>query len=190
MVREASIRAEERCPPCLGAKALLYEDPAFETVPVAIVVRSPAFCPGGALPDRFTAAGAGVSPAISWRGVPPGAASVVLLVEGADSPASAPLVHVLVTGLPPADATVDAGRLGDENGRTHLPGIGLNSLLQRRWLPPAGAPAQGPQRCAFQVFALDCVPALGGVPARPALRAAMDGHVLARGLLLATFERP
>lgn len=190
MAMQASTRTEQRCPPCLGGKALLYEDPAFEHVPTTLVVRSPAFAPGGALPDRFTASGAGVSPALSWRCVPPGAASIVLLVEGADSPASAPLVHVLVTGLPPTDAALDAGMLGDENGRTHLAGIGLNSLLQRRWLPPAGAPAQGPQRCAFQVFALDCVPALGQIPARPALRAAMAGHMVARGLLLASFEHP
>ena len=190
MTREAWTGAGDRCRPCLGPNALLYDDPAFEEVPATIVVTSPAFAPGAMLPGRFIATGAGVSPPMAWHGLPQGTSSVVLLVEGADSPASAPLVHALVTGLPPTQTALVAGMLGDEHGRTHLAGIELNSLLRRCWLPPSAAIAQGPQRCAFQVFALDCRPVLGPIPARPGLRAAMTGHVLARGLLLATFDHP
>lgn len=52
----------------------------------AIKVTSLAFADHAPIPEKYTADGAGVSPYLQWSDVPAATASVVLLVEDADSP--------------------------------------------------------------------------------------------------------
>jgi phosphatidylethanolamine-binding protein (PEBP) family uncharacterized protein len=42
----------------------------------SLTLGSPAFAPGGRLPLRFTADGEGVSPPLTWSGIPEGTASL------------------------------------------------------------------------------------------------------------------
>ena len=88
-----------------GINALLF---AGVNVPAVIEVTSPAFLQGGTIPPLYTADGAGMSPPLTWRGLPADAAALLLVVEDADSPTPRPLVHAIATSLPLAEAGLAA----------------------------------------------------------------------------------
>ncbi|MGH7030877.1 MAG: YbhB/YbcL family Raf kinase inhibitor-like protein [Stellaceae bacterium] len=54
-----------------------------------LVLASPAFAPGGAIPAEYTCSGADISPPLTWSGVPAGAKSLVLVVVDPDAPRGA-----------------------------------------------------------------------------------------------------
>lgn len=161
----------------------------FGDAPGGIAVSSPAFADGAPMPADHTEDGRKLSPPLAWRGVPAGAAEIVVVIEDADSPTPAPLVHTILLGLPGRDGDLAAGELkspGSE-GRTHR--LGKNSYLKAEYLPPDPPRGHGPHRYAVQVFALDAPLTLDAEPGRGALVAAMTGHVVAKGLLIGTYER-
>ena len=65
----------------------------------------------------------------------------------------------------------------------------LPSVMETPPLPPDPPPGHGPHRYCFQVFALDAAPKLHGSPIRTQVAHAMKGHVIAKGLLVGTYER-
>ncbi len=153
-------------------------------------IGSPAFATEGRLPERFTADGAGVSPPLRWGTPPPGTAALALIVEDADAPAPQPLVHAIVWNLPPAagelvEGAIVADGAGPAGGRD----VGRNSYLREGWLPPDPPTGHGTHRYAFQLFALSAGGDPGESPGRSALLAAMEGRVLAAGLLIGTYSR-
>jgi Raf kinase inhibitor-like YbhB/YbcL family protein len=173
-----------------GADKLAIARPELGSAFPALDLTSPAFADGARLPDRFTADGTGVSPPLTWGAAPAGTALFALLVEDADAPAPQPLVHAVVWGI-----AADAGRLeegaivGDGAGSPDRD-VGRNSYLREGWLPPDPPTGHGTHRYVFQLFALG--PDVGGpgeTPGRSAIVEAMAGHVLAAGLLTATYGR-
>lgn len=156
----------------------------------AIDLASPAFANGARLPERFTADGAGVSPPLFWTGVPDGAERLVLIVEDPDAPAPAPLVHAVVWGLPPQDGQLAEGAIvRDGAGSAEGGDVGRNSYLGEGWLPPDPPTGHGPHNYAFQLFALGPGPDVGTNPGRGEVLRAMEGRVLAAGLLTGTYSR-
>ncbi len=154
---------------------------------------SPAFASGGRLPVRFTADGEGLSPPLTWRGVPEGAASLALLVEDADAPLPNPLVHALVFNLPAEAAGLAEGAIiadGPE-GETRNDGsnVGRNSFMFEGWLPPDPPPGHGAHDYVFQLFALSERVDVLSNPGRAELTRALKGRVLAAGLLVGTYSR-
>ena len=63
------------------------------------------------------------------------------------------------------------------------------AALSATYLPPDPPPGRGPHRYAFQVFALDTVPRFESQPGRTQLLDKIKGHVIAKGLLIGTYER-
>ena len=174
-----------------GADKLAVAQPGL-VAPAAIDLTSPAFADGGRLPPRFTADGEGVSPPLVWGAVPADTARLALLVEDADAPTPAPLVHAVVWGLP-----ADAGRLEEgaivadgEHGGADGREVGRNSFRRDGWLPPDPPTGHGEHRYVFQLFALGAGAGdPGHDPGRSALVAAMAGHVLAAGVLVGCYSR-
>ncbi len=162
---------------------------AFADVPDTVVVESPAFADGGAIPADHTADGRGLSPPLRWRNLPDATAAVALLVEDADSPTPQPLVHAIVPDLPGADGALAAGALAGPAGPGGPHALGKNSFLKAEYLPPDPPTGHGPHRYAFQVFALREALPLGAGPGRGALIEALQGRALAKGLLIGTYER-
>lgn len=180
----ASGRRPRRVRP--GLERLSFHCPSLTFAPPLIEVTSPAFADQHAIPVQFTADGEGVSPPLAWAGVPAAARSVAILVEDADSPTPSPFVHAIAWHLSPVLPDLAAGELVD---RGEHPALGKNSCQRAGWLPPAPPLGHGPHRYGFQVFALDDDPDLGDAPGRHTLLQAMRGHVVARGLLVGTYER-
>ncbi len=160
----------------------------FADVPETVAVESSAFRHQGAIPAIHTDDGRKLSPPLTWQNIPVGTVAVALLIEDADSPTPEPLVHAIALGLPPEGALVK-GELKSPGspGKPHL--LGKNSFLKPEYLPPDPPSGHGPHRYAFQVFALDRQPTLDPEPGRSAFVAALKGHVLARGILIGTYER-
>ena len=156
----------------------------------ALAVSSLAFADHAPIPERYTADGEGVSPPLQWTGVPAAAASLLLIVEDADSPTPQPLVHAIVVGLPPGDGALPEAALPSrENDGAGLQ-VGRNSYLQASWLPPDPPPGHGVHRYVFQVFALEAGADFDGEPGREAVLEAIRDHGLASGCLIGTYERP
>lgn len=158
-----------------------------------LVVHSSAFEHLAPIPPAYTADGPGVSPPLDWRAVPAGTASVVLIVEDADSPTPNPLVHAIAVNLPASDDFLPVGALTKAhgaNGATPEVPTGLNSFLMHGWLPPDPPPGHGQHRYAFQVFALAHGPDFSASPGRQELFEAISARAIAAGCLIGTYERP
>ena len=168
--------------------AIVHEDIA--PADLVLELLSPAFANGARLPERFTADGAGVSPPLLWRGVPPGTASLALLVEDADAPLPQPIIHALVWALPAHETGLAEGAIGVEAAeRPDGRDLGRNSYFGDGWLPPDPPPGHGSHDYAFQLFALSETPDIGESPGRSRFVEALAGRVLAAGLLVGTYSR-
>jgi len=161
----------------------------FADVPATITVTSEAFADQGAIPTRFTADGFGVSPPLSWTGVPKHAAAVVLLVEDPDAPAINPLVHLIAWNLLPGDVSLPEGDITGPAGEGSRHDLGTNSFQKDAWLPPDPPTGHGIHHYLFQVYALDRTAPVPASPGRSALVQAIKGHVIAKGLLTGTYAR-
>jgi Raf kinase inhibitor-like YbhB/YbcL family protein len=172
-----------------GFEKVVSERPAFAPVDDGIKLESPAFEDGGSIPPRHTADGEGVSPPLSWSDPPPGAKAFVLLVEDPDAPSPEPLVHLLAWDLPPEMRTLPEGQFASPRHQGLDEVLGKNSYLQAKWLPPDPPTGHGPHLYVFQIYALAERLNFDGHPGRSRVLAAMEGRVLAKGLLVGTYER-
>jgi Raf kinase inhibitor-like YbhB/YbcL family protein len=153
-----------------------------------IEISSPAFAPDSPLRQRFTADGEGVSPPLSWRNVPTAAATLVLIVEDADSPTPEPLVHAIVVDMNPRESELQEGALSGPPETTSEK-LGLNSYLLHGWLPPDPPPGHGVHHYAFQIFALTAGAPLSKSPGRREVVIAIRERAIARGCLIGTYQR-
>lgn len=147
----------------------------------SIVVTSPAFTDGGSLAAAFTGDGAGVAPPITWKNIPDGALSLVLIAEDPDAPFPNPFAHWLVYSLPVTTSSIATSPAGGREGK--------NSMLKTGYAPASPPAGHGMHHYHFQVFALDAVLELGEGAGRSALLEAMRNHVIAWGEIVATYER-
>jgi Raf kinase inhibitor-like YbhB/YbcL family protein len=173
-----NVRAGEHRSPFAGADFAAPDD---------ITVTSTAFGDGSAMPT--TSAGKGVgddtSPQLSWAGMPSQTRQLVLIMDDVDVPLRRPLFHTVAV-MEPGVQNVDAGALRPgAAGMRFIPG----SLRNRGYAGPRPIPGHGPHRYRFLVFALD-QPIPDGVASTKALLKQMAGHVIARGVLTGTYERP
>ena len=186
-----------------GADKLAITDNELTGQNAIIEVTSAAFAYGEPIPARYTADGEGLSPPLEWRCVPTDAETVVMMVEDADSPTPKPLVHAIVWDAPGVDASLPEGALStriavaDESGKSAVgrwqraeDSMGRNSYFEATYLPPDPPPGHGPHRYVFQVFALDRRITFDSPPGRAAIIDAMRDHVIAKGMLIGSYERP
>lgn len=174
-----------------GAQDLAVVHTELTGVNAIIEVSSPAFAYNEPIPARYTADGDGTSPPLDWRGVPLNAEAVALLIEDPDSPTPLPMVHAIAWDLPGSDASLPEGALPNRKQQpdASTQGLGRNSMLSASYLPPDPPRGHGVHRYVFQVFALDIAPRFESPPSRKTLLEKIRGHVIAKGLLIGTYER-
>lgn len=151
----------------------------------SLQVRSDAFAAGGAIPSRYSEYHDGVAPPLAWDPVE-GAATYVILVEDPDAASPKPFVHWVAWNLTEAmtpEGLEESIRLpsGLTQGRTSRGSVG--------WFGPRPPVNDPTHHYHFQVFALD-IP-LDVLPGsdRDTVLAAMQGHVLAKGELVGTYQQ-
>jgi len=151
--------------------------------PMTIDIKSAAFGDVQPIPPRYTADGEGLSPELTWRGVPEQTRCVALIVEDPDAPMPQPLVHAIVPLLP-REGALAAGELGGDGIKT-----GRNSYLQHGYLAPDPPTGHGPHRYVFEMFALSEAPQEVESMGRSEFVDWVRPRVLAKGCLIGTYER-
>jgi len=186
MLEKSHALAHECARPWLDK--LIYSDADLD-VPEIIRVESVAFDDGEAIPPLFAADGEKDSPPLRWRGVPDGALAIVLVVEDPDSPTAEPFVHALAIKAPGQDDDLIPGALTREAAATEGLLLGLNSLNEASWAPPAPPPGDGPHRYVFEIFAIDWRPEFDAAPDKRQILNVLRGHTLAKGCVSGIYER-
>lgn len=149
---------------------------------MSIRVSSPSFDAGGAIPRKHTGEGQDVSPALNWSGLPEGTKEIALICDDPDAPTPNPFVHWVAYKIP-ADST------GVPEGSTRGALEGKNDFGGRGYRGPMPPRGHGVHRYRFKVYALDAgLEAAEGI-SKDQLLAAMEGRVLAEGVLIGTYER-
>ena len=156
---------------------------------MSLTLLSSAFVHDGAMPPSLTCDGTDRSPPLAWTGAPAATKSFALIVDDPDAPdPKAPkrvFVHWLLYNLPPG-----TGALAENAGKTGLPSgtcAGRNDAKDCGYCAPC--PPIGRHRYFFRLYALDSVLPDLHEPSRPALEAAMQGHILESAEVMATYER-
>jgi Raf kinase inhibitor-like YbhB/YbcL family protein len=168
----------------LAVQALSIADASMA---MALTLTSSAFQSGGKIPSKYTCEGEDISPPLAISGVPDGAKSLALIVDDPDAPdPKAPKrvwVHWVVHNLPP-----ETKRLPENAGKGLPKGAvtGTNDQKQNSYHGPC--PPVGRHRYFHKLYALDVT--LPSAPLnKPALEAAMHGHILAQTELLGTYQQ-
>ena len=165
----------------VAAGQLAIASPALKAK-AALEVSSPVLKSGQPIPDAYTNYGANTSPPLAWKGAPSATKSFALLLEDPDAPMASPFVHWVVWNIPASAHGFAAGVVpaGAVQGKM---GAGREAFFGPR--PPPG----GPHHYHFELFALDRMLNLAAGSDANALEAAMAGHVLASGELVATYQK-
>ena len=163
-----------------------------EQVPETIAVSSDAFAEGDTIPVRYTCEGDDVSPPLRWENAPPGTVSFVVIVDDPDAPGRT-FLHWLVYAIPAEAVSLPEGVPPVEEGEDPTAEgqlrQGVNDFGDRGYGGPCPPRRDRPHRYRFQVLAIDEeVGVSNGAPIATVMEA-IEGHVLAKGTLTATFGR-
>lgn len=157
---------------------------------MSITIDSPSFASGGAIPRRYTGDGEDVSPPLEWTGIPEGTRELALIVDDPDAPRAEPWVHWVVYKIP-----ADANGLGEDargGDGAALPGgvlQGRNDFGATGYGGPAPPRGHGTHHYHFTLYALDIPLDVAPGADKAGLLRAIEGHILARGELVGTYER-
>ncbi|MFN7949329.1 MAG: YbhB/YbcL family Raf kinase inhibitor-like protein [Blastocatellia bacterium] len=152
-----------------------------------IQILSNAFAEGASIPVQYTCDGDNISPPLRWGSLPKDSQSLALICEDPDAPSGVfthwlifnlpPLVSSLPEAMPASDTLEETGAV---QGRNDFHEIGYGGPC-----PPPGSP----HRYFFRLFALDTRLQLSAGASKQELERAMQGHVLATGHLMGTYQR-
>lgn len=145
-------------------------------------VSSTAFQHNAPIPRRYTGEGEDISPPISWSGVPPGTKELALICEDPDAPREEPWSHWVVYHIPADRTSLPEGSAGGAME-------GQNDFGRSGYGGPMPPPGHGTHHYHFKVWALDQSPDVGPGATRNRLLRAIQGHVIAQGELVGTYER-
>jgi hypothetical protein len=144
----------------------------------SLLVSSQGFTNNGPIPSEYTCDGRNISPPLSWSQVPATTKSIAVVVDDPDAPRGT-FTHWIVTGIPPKTTSL---------GKQMLP---TGAVAAKNDMGIAGysgpCPPSGRHHYRFRVFALDVrlPPGLS----RDELKNAMEGHVVANGQVVGTYQK-
>ena len=147
---------------------------------------SSAFSEGSAIPKKHTCDDRDASPPLKWSGVPANAKSLALICDDPDAPAGTWVHWVLynipamVTELPEGVPATEVVQGGAKQGLNDFQRLGYGGPC-----PPRGKP----HRYYFKLYALDAELSLKPSATKRDVVNAMQGHILAEGQLMGTYQR-
>jgi Raf kinase inhibitor-like YbhB/YbcL family protein len=158
-----------------------------------ITVTSSAFAHHGTVPEVNTAYGDNVSIDLSWSDLPPGTVQLALVGDDPVVPMPSPFVHWVAYNIPATASGLPAG-MSTEPVVEGMPGLegminGVNGLRRTGYFGPR-PPVDGKLHAYhYRVYALDAALNLEQGLNKEQLLEAIDGHVLATGMLMGHYER-
>lgn len=135
-----------------------------------------------------------MSPPLVWSNLPKGTKELALICDDPDAPRKTPWVHWVIYKIPAKATGLLEGVPREKQLKQPAGAVqGLNSwddnnVGYRGPMPPVG---HGPHHYHFKLYALDA-PLDASVKAgldKDGLLKAMQGHILAQGELIGTYER-
>jgi Raf kinase inhibitor-like YbhB/YbcL family protein len=157
-----------------------------ERNPMSINLTSIAFQDGQPIPIKYTCQGLDVSPPLQWSVAPTTAKGLVLICDDPDAPVGTWVHWVLyhlparATGLPEGVPTTDTLNNGAHQGVNDFKRVGYGGPC-----PPPG----GPHRYFFKLYAVDIDVTLKPRPTKQEVMRAIEGHIVAEGQLMGTYQR-
>jgi Raf kinase inhibitor-like YbhB/YbcL family protein len=170
--------------------------PSNEEVPTMQLTSN--FAKGERIEKRHTGEAEDLSPPLKWSDAPEDTQSFALICDDPDAPspkkpAAKPWVHWVIFNIPASAAQLPEGIsrvaepeqiAGAKQGRNSWQ---QDNLGYRGPMPPPGS---GTHRYFFKLYALNEVLQLeAGTTDKDKLLEAMQGHILAEGQLVGTYER-
>jgi Raf kinase inhibitor-like YbhB/YbcL family protein len=159
----------------------------METMQLSLT--SPEFTDRGRIPRQYTCEGEDVSPPLSWSGAPGETKSFALIIDDPDAPdPAAPRmtwVHWVLYNLPSTVTELPEGVLkealpaGTCEGQNDWKNLGYGGPC-----PPIGS-----HRYFHKLYALGVVLPELGASTKGELEEAMQGHILAKAVLIGTYEK-
>lgn len=151
-----------------------------ETLHAKMILTSPAFMDGSAIPKKFTCDGGDMNPELHIQNVPVGTKSLALIVDDPDAP-SGNFVHWVVFNISPDIAVIK------EESTPAGAREGVNSAGKIGYMGPC--PPSGTHRYRFNLFALDArVPFSDGVSLGE-IEKEMEHHVIEKTVLVGAYSR-
>jgi Raf kinase inhibitor-like YbhB/YbcL family protein len=162
------------------------DNPSTKGVAMKIQISSTAFSDGQPIPTKFTCDGSDVSPALAWSGAPAGTKSFALIADDPDAPVGT-WVHWVIYDLPAGTGSLPEGVAKSQiiSGNVKQ---GLNDFKRIGYGGPCPPPGK-PHRYFFKLYALDTMLDLKPGATKADLLNSMEGHVLAQGQLMGTYQR-
>lgn len=157
---------------------------------MSIQLTSTALAAGQPIPTQYTGDGRDISPPLAWSGLPDETRELALICDDPDAPRAKPWVHWVIYKLPPDLSGLPEGVPTQAVLATPVAALqGKNDWGTIGYRGPAPPRGHGVHHYHFKLYALDAP--LDTPPGLSAdeLTAAMAGHILASGKLVATYER-
>ncbi len=166
-----------------------HADQAYHSaLPKTVSLQSISFTPGGDIPTSYTCKGEGVSPELSWEGVPHNARAYVLIATDWDGPSPrlrlGNFTHWILFNIPRDVHEIKSAAKSAELSREKIQ-IGNNSSDAATYVPPC--PPLGKHRYIFRLYALDVSQIHPASRDGNAVMEAMKGHVLGYGEVVGLF---
>jgi Raf kinase inhibitor-like YbhB/YbcL family protein len=158
-----------------------------------IKVASTAFTQGHPIPKKYTGEGTDVSPPLAWSELPAETKELVLICDDPDAPQTEPWVHWVIYNIPATAKGLPEGvprkphpkdPVGSIQGKNSWPNN--ENIGYRGPMPPKG---HGVHHYYFKLYALGKQLALEPGKDKKALLKAIEGHVIAEGVLMGTYQR-
>ena len=161
--------------------------------PNSISLTGTAFQDGQPIPKKYSGDGQDVSPPLAWTGAPAATKQFALICDDPDAPTEEPWVHWVLYGIPADVHSLPEGvkttaRLSEPKGALQ----GKNSWPSGQTIGyrgPAPPKGHGVHHYHFKLYALDAALSLKAELTKNQLLKAMEGHVLATGEFVGTYER-
>ena len=154
-----------------------------------LILQSEAFSQNQTVPRKYSGEGDDVSPPLTWSGLPDGTKELALIMDDPDAPAGT-WVHWVIYKIP-ADAEGLSEGISTSMQVSSPAGAlqGKNSWNKIGYGGPAPPPGHGLHHYHFKLYALDVKLNLDPGASKQALLGAMQGHILAQGELVGTYQR-
>ncbi len=166
--------------PPLGTKGSGGE--LMNTIPLS----SPAFAQGQPIPSKFTCEGENLSPELQWGNPPSWTKSLVLIMDDPDAPMGT-YVHWVIYNIPPNLTGLREG-VSTEPQVSGVGTQGVNSARKTGYTGPCPPPGN-PHRYFFTLYALDIWTIFDPGFSKEQVLQQIEGHVLAQGQVMGTYER-
>jgi Raf kinase inhibitor-like YbhB/YbcL family protein len=160
-----------------------------------LTLTTTAFEDGGIIPNKYTIAAspaAAVSPELTWTHVPDGTVSFALILQDPDTSLTKTtdeVIHWVIFNIPGTATGLPEG----VPNVAQLPDGSVQAMNRGRkpgYMGMGMGPAGPYHHYTWELFALDTKLTLGPDATRADVLAAMNGHILDKGVLVGRFHRP